>query len=171
MGNIDYKNIELTEGVPTNTGIDEKENEIRVFKENCNLHLRSLASEYLALNGLLKMLEDVIEEDDGIDYSTCEVIKLLREESDTLQESTENYIYPEEEGETSEDLKTLKNQFNKFLKSIFDDTMELNAVSSVLVEAMKQDEQENKICYILTVKMAVKKLNDVIERIVVLLKD
>ena len=117
------------------------------------------------------MLENVIEQDDNIEYSTCEVVKLLREESDTLQESTENYIYPEEEGETSEDLKTLKEQFKRFLKIIFDDTMELNAVASVLVEAMKQDEQENKICYILTVKMAVKKLNDVIERIVVLLKD
>ena len=154
-----------------NTGSEKELKEIGIFKDNCNLHLRSLTSEYLSLNGLLRMLENVIEQDDNIEYSTCEVVKLLREESDTLQESTENYIYPEEEGETSEDLKTLKEQFKRFLKIIFDDTMELNAVASVLVEAMKQDEQENKICYILTVKMAVKKLNDVIERIVVLLKD
>lgn len=176
MENIDYKNIELTEGVHTNTEIDERTNEIRVFKGNCNTHLRTISDEFLTINGLLRVLENVMLKDEITDFSTCKVMKLLKEESDYLQETVENFIYPSEEGQLpeadeEEDLQVLKKEYIDFLRIIFNSTMDLSAVASVLVEAMSKNEEESKMCYVLTVKMAVKRLNDIVERIVVLLKD
>lgn len=174
MENIDYKTLKLTEETTTNTEVEERVNEIGVFKEDCNMHLRTLSEEYSILNGLLTVLESVMKADDVTDFSTCEVIKLLKEESDNLQETTMNFIFPtEEEGQITEgeDLQALKKEYKKFLKTMIDETMRLNGVASVLVEAMLNDEENSKIRYVFTVKMAVKKLNDIMERIVFLLKD